>query len=143
LSAPERINHAVYRAHIAALNSLAALTLHESTPGHAFQMPIAMEQAGLPPFRKAYICAFGEGWALYAERLGSETGIYETPFETSGMLSYQAWRAARLAVKWRSSTRAAGAKRRWGRGSISAPFTTPCRNSARCPCRCSPNASTH
>lgn len=81
-----------------ALYSLPALTLHESAPGHAFQMPIALEQQGLPPFRRAYISAFGEGWALYAERLGSEMGIYETPYETFGMLSYQAWRAARLVV---------------------------------------------
>lgn len=81
-----------------ALYSLPALTLHESAPGHAFQMPLAMEQPGLPPFRRAYISAYGEGWALYAERLGSEMGIYETPYETFGMLSYQAWRAARLMV---------------------------------------------
>jgi uncharacterized protein (DUF885 family) len=81
-----------------ALYSLPALTLHESAPGHAFQMPVALEQKGVPPFRRAYISAFGEGWALYCERLGSEMGIYETPYETFGMLSYQAWRAARLVV---------------------------------------------
>jgi uncharacterized protein (DUF885 family) len=81
-----------------ALYSLPALTLHESAPGHAFQMPVALEQKGVPPFRRAYISAFGEGWALYAERLGTEMGIYETPYEVFGMLSYQAWRAARLVV---------------------------------------------
>jgi uncharacterized protein (DUF885 family) len=81
-----------------ALYSLPALTLHESAPGHAFQMPVALEQRGVPPFRRAYISAFGEGWALYTERLGSEMGIYETPYEVFGMLSYQAWRAARLVV---------------------------------------------
>jgi uncharacterized protein (DUF885 family) len=81
-----------------ALYSLPALTLHESAPGHAFQMPVAQEQTGVPRFRRAYISAFGEGWALYCERLGSEMGIYETPYETFGMLSYQAWRAARLVV---------------------------------------------
>jgi uncharacterized protein (DUF885 family) len=81
-----------------ALYSLPALTLHESAPGHAFQMPVALEQSGVPPFRRAYISAFGEGWALYAERLGVEMGIYETPYEVFGMLSYQAWRAARLVV---------------------------------------------
>jgi uncharacterized protein (DUF885 family) len=81
-----------------ALYSLPALTLHESAPGHAFQMPVALEQKGVPPFRRAYISAYGEGWALYAERLGSEMGIYETPYEVFGMLSYQAWRAARLVV---------------------------------------------
>lgn len=80
------------------LYSLPALTLHESAPGHAFQMPVALEQKGLPRFRRAYISAFGEGWALYTERLGSEMGIYETPYEVFGMLSYQAWRASRLVV---------------------------------------------
>jgi hypothetical protein len=81
-----------------ALYSLPALTLHESAPGHAFQMPVALEQKGVPPFRRAYISAFGEGWALYTERLGAEMGIYETPYEVFGMLSYQAWRASRLVV---------------------------------------------
>ncbi|MTW13321.1 DUF885 family protein [Pseudoduganella eburnea] len=80
------------------LYSLPALTLHESAPGHAFQMPLAMEQKGRPPFRNAYISAYGEGWALYSERLGTEMGIYETPYEVFGMLSYQAWRASRLVV---------------------------------------------
>ena len=81
-----------------ALYSLPALTLHESAPCHAFQMPVALEQKGVPPFRRAYISAFGEGWALYTERLGVEMGIYETPYEVFGMLSYQAWRASRLVV---------------------------------------------
>ena len=78
--------------------NLPALTLHESAPGHAFQMPVAQEQKGVPPFRRGYISAFGEGWALYSERLGTEMGIYETPYEVFGMLSYQAWRASRLVV---------------------------------------------
>ena len=80
------------------LYSLPALTLHESAPGHAFQMPVAMEQKNRPKFRNAYISAFGEGWALYSERLGTEMGMYETPYEVFGMLSYQAWRASRLVV---------------------------------------------
>ncbi|MDE1149394.1 MAG: DUF885 family protein [Azospirillaceae bacterium] len=81
------------------LYSMPALTLHESAPGHAFQMPIAAEQKDQPEFRqKVYISAFGEGWALYCEKLGDEMGIYETPYERFGMLSYQMWRAARLVV---------------------------------------------
>jgi len=83
------------------LYSLPALTLHESAPGHAFQIPIQAEvvkDRHLPKFRNAYISAYGEGWALYCERLGTEMGIYHTPYETFGMLSYQAWRAARLVV---------------------------------------------
>ena len=83
------------------LYSLPALTLHESAPGHSWQQALAEEEARdkkLPQFRKAYISAYGEGWALYCERLGTEMGIYHTPYETFGMLSYQAWRAARLVV---------------------------------------------
>jgi uncharacterized protein (DUF885 family) len=83
------------------LYSLPALTLHESAPGHSWQMAIALEHERdkkLPQFRHEYISAYGEGWALYCERLGSEMGIYHTPQETFGMLSYQAWRAARLVV---------------------------------------------
>jgi len=81
------------------LYSLPALTLHESAPGHAFQMPLASENKKLPEFRQnSYISAYGEGWALYAERLGVEMGMYQTPYEVFGMLSYQMWRAARLVV---------------------------------------------
>jgi uncharacterized protein (DUF885 family) len=81
------------------LYSLPALTLHESSPGHALQMPLAEEMEGLPDFRRYnYISAYGEGWALYSEYLGQEMGIYKTPYEQFGYLSYQAWRAARLVV---------------------------------------------
>ena len=81
------------------LFQLTALTLHESAPGHAFQMPLAAENTDLPPFRQfTYISAYGEGWALYSERLGVEMGMYHTPYETYGMLSYQMWRACRLVV---------------------------------------------
>ena len=81
------------------LYNLTALTLHESAPGHAFQIPIAMEQKGQPAFRRlSYISAYGEGWALYCEHLGDEMGMYETPYDRFGMLGYQIWRAARLVV---------------------------------------------
>jgi uncharacterized protein (DUF885 family) len=81
------------------LYSLRALTLHESAPGHAFQMPLAAENHSLPEFRrKTYLSVYGEGWALYCEKLGVEMGMYETPYDRFGMLSYQMWRAARLAV---------------------------------------------
>ena len=81
------------------LYNLAALTLHESAPGHAFQIPIAMEHKDQPEFRRlSYISAYGEGWALYCERLGDEMGMYETPYDRFGMLGYQIWRAARLVV---------------------------------------------
>jgi uncharacterized protein (DUF885 family) len=81
------------------LYSLAALTLHESAPGHAFQMPLAAELTGLPAFRRdSYLSAYGEGWAVYCEALGEDMGMYETPYDRFGMLSYQMWRAARLVV---------------------------------------------
>jgi uncharacterized protein (DUF885 family) len=81
------------------LYNLAALTLHESAPGHAFQMPIALEHKNQPEFRQhTYLSAYGEGWALYCEHLGVEMGMYDTAYDRFGMLGYQIWRAARLVV---------------------------------------------
>lgn len=81
------------------LYNLTALTLHESAPGHAFQLSLALEHHNQPEFRqRTYLSAFGEGWALYCEQLGVEMGMYETPYERFGMLGYQIWRAARLVV---------------------------------------------
>jgi uncharacterized protein (DUF885 family) len=81
------------------LYNLTALTLHESAPGHSLQGGLAEEQDGLPDFRRdVYISAYGEGWALYCERLGVEMGMYDTPYDRFGMLTFQMWRAARLVV---------------------------------------------
>ncbi|MFT4247065.1 MAG: DUF885 family protein [Pseudomonas sp.] len=81
------------------LYNLPALTLHESSPGHALQMPLAAEDTTLPDFRRyGYISAYGEGWALYSEYLGQEMGIYETPYDRFGYLTYQMWRACRLVI---------------------------------------------
>ncbi|MEO7026194.1 MAG: DUF885 family protein [Caulobacteraceae bacterium] len=81
------------------LYSLGALTLHESAPGHAWQMAISLEHKNQPEFRrKGYISAYGEGWAVYCEKLGLEMGLYPTAYDRFGMLTYQMWRAARLVV---------------------------------------------
>ena len=79
--------------------NLPALTLHESDPGHALQGALAAEQGEQPAFRRgAYISAYGEGWGLYTEKLGIEMGIYETPYEDFGRLTYEMWRACRLVI---------------------------------------------
>jgi uncharacterized protein (DUF885 family) len=81
------------------LYNMPALTLHESYPGHALQLELAGEQSGQPAFRReGYISAYGEGWGLYSEYLGNEMGIYKTPYERFGFLTYQMWRACRLVV---------------------------------------------
>ncbi len=81
------------------LYNLPALTLHESSPGHSLQLSLVNEQSGnLPGFRREYISAYGEGWGLYAEWLGKEMGIYQTPYEDFGRLTYAMWRACRLVI---------------------------------------------
>ena len=81
------------------LYAIPALTLHEAAPGHHTQSALAKEQAEKPPFRRySYISAYGEGWALYAEKLGVEMDIYETPYEHFGRLTYEMWRACRLVI---------------------------------------------
>jgi uncharacterized protein (DUF885 family) len=81
------------------LYNLPALTLHEAVPGHHLQGALALELTDVPQFRLSlYPHAFGEGWGLYCEWLGQEMGIYHTPYERFGRLTYEMWRACRLVV---------------------------------------------
>ena len=81
------------------LYNIPVLTLHECEPGHSFQAAISLEQKNLPAFRRnLYFSGMGEGWGLYSEWLGDELGIYRTPYEKFGQLSYDMWRAARLVI---------------------------------------------
>ncbi|MGI9223969.1 MAG: DUF885 domain-containing protein [Woeseiaceae bacterium] len=81
------------------LYQLVALSLHEGVPGHHLQGALAYEIEDAPAFRQQfYPHAFGEGWGLYSEKLGVEMGIYETPYDHFGRLSYEMWRACRLVV---------------------------------------------
>jgi len=81
------------------LYNIPALTLHECSPGHSLQAALSEEGEELPMFRRqTYFSGFGEGWGLYSEWLGEEMGIYRTPYERFGRLSYEMWRAARLVI---------------------------------------------
>jgi uncharacterized protein (DUF885 family) len=78
---------------------LVSLTLHEAVPGHHLQGSIAREMGDVPRFRlNFYPHSFGEGWALYGEKLGVDMGVYHTPYQRFGRLTYEMWRACRLVV---------------------------------------------
>jgi uncharacterized protein (DUF885 family) len=75
------------------------LELHEGIPGHHLQVSVAMQNSALPRFRRfGEETAFVEGWALYAETLGPQFGLYGDPYQKFGALSFDAWRASRLVV---------------------------------------------
>ncbi len=81
------------------LYNLEALAFHEAIPGHHQQIALAKEMPDVHRWRRdAGQTAFVEGWALYAEILADELGLYTDPVTRFGMYNYQAWRAARLVI---------------------------------------------
>ncbi|NNK88783.1 MAG: DUF885 domain-containing protein [Flavobacteriaceae bacterium] len=82
------------------LYTLPSLTVHEAVPGHHLQGSLNAELGdSIPKFRRdLYLSAYGEGWGLYTEYLADEMGMYNTPYEHFGKLTYEMWRACRLVV---------------------------------------------
>jgi len=92
------------------LFGLPAWILHEGVPGHHLQIALAQERTDRPEFRrKDEPTAFVEGWALYAEQLGEEMGVYRDSYERFGRLSFDMWRACRLemdvGIHWKGWSR--------------------------------------
>jgi uncharacterized protein (DUF885 family) len=88
-----------YRAEEQSRSGLEATAFHETYPGHHLQIAIAIERTGLHPIQRYFfLSGFGEGWALYTERLSDEMGLYSSDVDRLGLLSNEALRAARLVV---------------------------------------------
>ena len=88
-----------YNHEIRPLYQLTAMALHEAVPGHHLQSALSLEIENAPAFRtNFYPHAYGEGWGLYSEKLGVEMGVYKTPYDHFGRLTWEMWRACRLVI---------------------------------------------
>ena len=98
-SRPGKVFVNTYQYRTRSLTDVEATAYHEGLPGHHLQGSIAQELTGLPEFRKfSWYIAYGEGWALYCERLGKDIGFYQDPYSDYGRLEGDIFRAIRLVV---------------------------------------------
>jgi uncharacterized protein (DUF885 family) len=98
-SRPGRYMINLYRPERQPRGLIEGIAFHETVPGHHLQITIAQELEGVHPLQRYLMAgAFTEGWGLYSERLADEMGLYSTELDRLGMLSLQAFRAARLVV---------------------------------------------
>lgn len=98
-SAPGWMNLNTYQPEKQVKYNKESLVLHEAVPGHILQLTLAHALTGIPDFRRFYSnSAYVEGWALYAESLGSQVGMYRDPASHFGQLASERFRAVRLVV---------------------------------------------
>ncbi|MDQ6705936.1 MAG: DUF885 domain-containing protein, partial [Acidobacteriota bacterium] len=99
MSAPGWLNLNTYLPEKQFKYTMEALVLHEAVPGHVYQSSLSVGQEAMPAIRRYYRnSAYGEGWGLYAESLGSQLGVYRDPYSRFGQLALERWRAVRLVV---------------------------------------------
>ena len=101
---PDGSRPGIFYAHLVDMTAVPAygletLAYHEGVPGHHMQRAIQLENSSLPRFRTYHnFTAYSEGWALYAEALSKEIGMFQDPYDDFGRLTGEIWRAVRLVV---------------------------------------------